>query len=59
MNGAIPGAGAAARQSMGTGVFEGMLLATFVATLFILLFFTWLTRKHVEKPAEDVQKETA
>lgn len=39
------GAGAAARQSMGTGVFGGMILATFVATIFIPLFFTWLTRK--------------
>jgi multidrug efflux pump len=37
------GAGAAARQSMGTGVFGGMILATFVATIFIPLFFTWLT----------------
>lgn len=41
------GAGAAARRSMGTGVFGGMLLATFVATIFIPLFFTWLTGKHV------------
>ncbi len=39
------GAGAAARRSMGTGVFGGMLLATFIATIFIPLFFTWLTRK--------------
>lgn len=39
------GAGAAARQSMGTGVFGGMLLATFVATIFIPLFFTWLTNE--------------
>jgi hydrophobe/amphiphile efflux-1 (HAE1) family protein len=53
------GAGAAARRSMGTGVFGGMLLATFVATIFIPLFFTWLTRKHAEKPAENVQQETA
>lgn len=37
------GAGAAARQSMGTGVFGGMILATFIATIFIPLFFTWLT----------------
>lgn len=37
------GAGAAARQSMGTGVLGGMLLATFIATIFIPLFFTWLT----------------
>ena len=30
---------------MGTGVFGGMLLATFVATLFIPLFFVLLTRR--------------
>ena len=41
------GAGAAARRSMGTGVFGGMLLATFVATIFIPLFFTWLSGKHI------------
>jgi multidrug efflux pump len=39
------GAGAAARQSMGTGVFGGMILATFIATIFIPLFFTWLTNE--------------
>ena len=49
------GAGAAARRSMGTGVFGGMLLATFVATIFIPLFFTWLTRKNAGKRAEHVQ----
>ncbi|MGE5471561.1 MAG: efflux RND transporter permease subunit [Bacteroidota bacterium] len=38
------GAGASARQSMGTGVFAGMLAATFIATIFIPLFFTWLER---------------
>lgn len=53
------GAGAAARRSMGTGVFGGMLLATFVATIFIPLFFTWLTRKQMAKPAEDALKETS
>jgi multidrug efflux pump len=37
------GAGAAARRSMGTGVFGGMILATFVATIFVPLFFTWLS----------------
>jgi len=41
------GAGAAARQSMGTGVFGGMILATFVATIFIPLFFIWLSGKHI------------
>ncbi len=39
------GAGAAARQSMGTGVFGGMLVATFIAPIFVPLFFTLLTRK--------------
>ncbi|MGH8763740.1 MAG: efflux RND transporter permease subunit, partial [Nitrosospira sp.] len=53
------GAGAAARRSMGTGVFGGMLLATFIATIFVPLFFTWLTRKPTEKPAGNVQQETA
>jgi hydrophobe/amphiphile efflux-1 (HAE1) family protein len=53
------GAGAAARQSMGTGVLGGMLLATFVATIFIPLFFTWLTREHAPQPAESMQEERA
>ncbi|MGC2518406.1 MAG: multidrug efflux RND transporter permease subunit [Burkholderiales bacterium] len=39
------GAGAAARRSMGTGVFGGMLAATFIATLFVPLFFTFLARR--------------
>jgi hydrophobe/amphiphile efflux-1 (HAE1) family protein len=39
------GAGAAARQSMGTGVFGGMIVATFVAPLFVPLFFSLLARK--------------
>ena len=38
------GAGAGARQSMGTGVFGGMIAATFIATLFVPLFFKWLER---------------
>jgi multidrug efflux pump subunit AcrB len=46
------GAGAAARQSMGTGVFGGMLAATFIATIFIPLFFKWLERgKQTARPA--------
>ncbi len=48
------GAGAAARRSMGTGVFGGMILATFVATIFIPLFFTWLTKKHVDRHHHDI-----
>ncbi|HJU22371.1 MAG TPA: efflux RND transporter permease subunit, partial [Casimicrobiaceae bacterium] len=47
------GAGAAARRSMGTGVVGGMLLATFVATIFVPLFFTVFAsrRKTSEAPA--------
>ena len=37
------GAGSAARRSMGTGVFGGMIAATFIATAFIPLFYTWLS----------------
>ncbi len=39
------GAGSAARQSMGTGVFGGMIMATTIATIFVPLFFSWLVRK--------------
>ena len=39
------GAGAAARRSMGTGVVGGMLVATFVATIFVPLFFTLFARR--------------
>ncbi|MGE0081222.1 MAG: efflux RND transporter permease subunit [Thiohalomonadaceae bacterium] len=47
------GAGAAARQSMGTGVFGGMLAATFIATLFVPLFFKWLERGKQALPVGD------
>jgi HAE1 family hydrophobic/amphiphilic exporter-1/multidrug efflux pump len=43
------GAGAAARRSMGTGVFGGMLVATFVATLFVPLFFTLLGQRKAKR----------
>jgi HAE1 family hydrophobic/amphiphilic exporter-1/multidrug efflux pump len=51
------GAGAAARRSMGTGVFGGMLAATFVATLFIPLFFVLLGRKKPRPPEEEAPVE--
>ena len=38
------GAGAQARHSMGTGVFGGMIAATFIATIFVPVFFTWLAK---------------
>ncbi len=46
------GAGSAARQSMGTGVFGGMILAAFVATVFVPLFFSWFVSKHVANKHE-------
>ena len=45
------GAGAAARRSMGTGVLGGMIIATFVATLFIPLFFVLLSSHHKPRSA--------
>ncbi len=39
------GAGAAARRSMGTGVFGGMIMATFIATVFVPLFFVVVARR--------------
>jgi hydrophobe/amphiphile efflux-1 (HAE1) family protein len=39
------GAGAAARKSMGTGVFGGMILATFIATVFVPLFFVLVAQR--------------
>ncbi|HZV97789.1 MAG TPA: multidrug efflux RND transporter permease subunit [Methylophilaceae bacterium] len=60
------GAGSAARRSMGTGVFGGMIVATFVATIFIPLFFAWLTgkkaaakKRHEEIVVENQPKEQA
>lgn len=43
------GAGAGARHSMGTGVFGGMLAATFISTIFVPVFFTWFARKSSKK----------
>ncbi len=52
------GAGSAARQSMGTGVFGGMIMAAFVATIFIPLFFSWFVSKHVSRQQENVPEES-
>ena len=38
------GAGAASRHSIGTGVFGGMLAATFLAIFFVPLFFVLITK---------------
>ena len=53
------GAGAAARRSMGTGVLGGMILATFIATIFIPLFFTWLSGKHVRTHGHIAELDSA
>ncbi len=45
------GAGASARRSMGTGVFGGMLAATFIATVFIPLFFVLLSGRRSKAAA--------
>jgi len=48
------GAGAAARQSMGTGVFGGMIIATFIAPIFIPLFFVLLAGKKRPKHLDEL-----
>ena len=50
------GAGSGARRSMGTGVVGGMLAATFIATVFVPLFFVWLARR--QKMGEKAEPET-
>ena len=47
------GAGAASRHSIGTGVIGGMLAATFIAVLFIPLFYVLLTRRKEAIPANE------
>ncbi|WP_263770006.1 efflux RND transporter permease subunit [Propionivibrio soli] len=56
------GAGAAARRSMGTGVFGGMMAATFIATIFIPMFFSWLSGRrshHDDENQNSSQEEKA
>lgn len=43
------GAGAGARQSVGTGVMGGMMAATFLAIFFVPLFFFWLTERRMSE----------
>ncbi|MEJ1159134.1 efflux RND transporter permease subunit [Prosthecomicrobium sp. N25] len=47
------GAGSASRHSVGTGVIGGMLAATFLAVLFVPMFFRLLTRDR--RPAPEPQ----
>jgi multidrug efflux pump len=50
------GAGSASRHSIGTGVIGGMLAATFIAILFVPLFFSLLTRR--KAPDRETVKAT-
>ena len=47
------GAGAAARQSLGTGVLGGMLAATFLAIFFVPLFFKLINDKRLKTTEDD------
>jgi len=53
------GAGSAARQSMGTGVFGGMIMATLIATIFVPLFFSWFVSKQPPKTQQNTMKQPA
>ncbi len=50
------GAGSASRHSIGTGVVGGMIAATFVAILFVPLFFSLLMGKRSTKPATEASE---
>jgi HAE1 family hydrophobic/amphiphilic exporter-1/multidrug efflux pump len=55
------GAGAASRHSIGTGVFGGMLAATFLAIFFVPLFFvviSKMTHRAKHSPPATSQAET-
>jgi len=47
------GAGAGARQSVGTGVMGGMMAATFLAVFFVPLFFKLLNDKSIKSRQEE------
>jgi hypothetical protein len=50
------GAGAGARQSVGTGVMGGMLAATFLAVFFLPFFFKLLIDRRLKTRPEDFVK---
>jgi HAE1 family hydrophobic/amphiphilic exporter-1/multidrug efflux pump len=49
------GAGAGARQSVGTGVMGGMLAATFLAVFFVPLFFKLLMERRLKTTKKDFE----
>jgi len=52
------GAGAGARQSVGTGVMGGMLAATFLAIFFVPLFFRILLDRRLKTTAKEFDHES-
>ena len=52
------GAGAAARQSLGTGVLGGMLAATFLAIFFVPLFFKLINDRRLKTTEKDFEHPT-
>jgi hydrophobe/amphiphile efflux-1 (HAE1) family protein len=52
------GAGAGARQSVGTGVMGGMLAATFLAIFFVPLFFKLVTDRHLVESRTTAELKT-
>ncbi|HMX99764.1 MAG TPA: efflux RND transporter permease subunit, partial [Agitococcus sp.] len=55
------GAGAGARQSVGTGVMGGMMAATFLAIFFVPTFFKWLVDRRLseKRTAKEIHDEAA
>jgi HAE1 family hydrophobic/amphiphilic exporter-1/multidrug efflux pump len=56
------GAGAGARQSVGTGVMGGMLAATFLAIFFVPLFFKLVSDRRLageKRAADELRAEAA
>nr|MBP8020752.1 efflux RND transporter permease subunit [Agitococcus sp.] len=53
------GAGAGARQSVGTGVMGGMMAATFLAIFFVPTFFKWIVDKRLseKRTAKEIHDE--
>jgi multidrug efflux pump subunit AcrB len=51
------GAGAGARQSVGTGVMGGMLAATFLAVFFLPFFFKLLMDRNLKTNPADFEKK--
>ncbi|MBU0654036.1 MAG: multidrug efflux RND transporter permease subunit [Gammaproteobacteria bacterium] len=53
------GAGAGARQAVGTGVMGGMLAATFLAIFFVPFFFRLMMERRLRTRAEEFEKPEA